>query len=807
MRQKGSGMKQLNIPITIVVISIILVIGITSVNVLVVHNYMEDLVEESLDTELVALKNDLDESLSRMKTKGEAVDELAMSSTSEKDLMDALNNIGKNSALYDNFYVLADGTVYDENGNINPEGFDFSDIPKVKTFLFQDNYYSYCTVMKGEKPEDNTCWAFGVFRDFNENQEVEGYFVIAADLKKFVSAESFEMLDENGFACIMAEDGTVYDASPKYRQNMNPDNQFYNELLEWTDHSASSKNRIVQMERYLKANKTYTISCKGQDGKQIRVRGLKVDNTEGLFLTMVFDNGIKDARLLPVMLVCFISSMLIIMTLFWIILLQMMVNYRNLSRMEEIAYTDEVTDGYNLNYFKFKAPELIATNLESRYVIMRFDIANFRYLNEAYGHIKADEILKSIAEQFDVVYSKKELCARINSDQFIALILNEADFEEKNRKFEKIIGDMAKENGVKYPIRFKKGLYQVRKEDMSVDIMIDHANAARKSLKGDEKILEALYSETIIQDMKKNDAIVSEMQPALERNEFKPYLQPKWDIVKDKIVGAELLVRWIRQDGTMVYPSDFIPIFEQNGFIEKLDFFMLESLCKNLKEYKASGKYNLVPVSINQSRILLSNPEYLKNVERVMSRYDTAIEDIQVEITESVFFNDREKMIDVIDQLKEMGLVLCMDDFGSGYSSLNLLKDVPFDILKIDKDFFSETVTSRDTMIIMNHIVGMAEELGIEVVCEGVETEAQIEMLKQIGCHIVQGYYYGKPVTVEEFVDRFLLKDEYKKPEKSEPVKADGESANQKEISVVNKEKPESKAEEKPEEKPEEKTE
>ena len=195
---------------------------------------------------------------------------------------------------------------------------------------------------------------------------------------------------------------------------------------------------------------------------------------------------------------------------------------------------------------------------------------------------------------------------------------------------------------------------------------------------------------------------------------------------------------------------------------------MLEVLCAKIKEYKAKGEYNIVPVSINQSRILLCNPEYLKNVERVMTRYDTSIDDIQIEITESVFLNDREKMISLVDELKEMGLQLCMDDFGSGYSSLNILKDIPFDILKIDKDFFSESNTSNDTKKIMHRIVEMADDLGIQVVCEGVETQEQIEMLREIGCSMVQGYFYGKPIPFEEFMEKFLRKD---KPTADETVK------------------------------------
>ena len=789
MKQKKSKMKQLNIPTALVIIVVFLVVSITSVNVIVVRNFSRKMVELSMDSQLRDFCLHMDENIGRMRDKSDMVKKSVFSAETEKEMLQTLEDLERTSSIYSVFYLRADGILYDGYRSINPGEFDFSEVLNIRGTQFKNNYYTYCAHADKNNP-NSVDYVLCVCPDVDENENVEGFFIIGMPVEEMVSDDDFESIEYSA-SCLMNEDGVIYTGSEYYVSKFAKEGNAYDLLYDYTDQSITSKNKINQMRRYLSVEKTYVISCKGTDGKQIMVRGANIRGAENLYVMAVYDNGTMDSLLMPVMLISFISCLAIVSVMFFIVLLQMMVNYRNTEAIEQIAYTDEVTGGNNMNYFKIKAPELIRTNSENHYVIVRFDIANFRYINEAYGHNSADRILKNISDKFEEIYSNKEMCARINSDQFIALILNDSDTTEKNRLFEKTIGDLAREDGVKYPIRFKKGIYQIRKEDNSIDIIIDHANAARKSLKGDEKILEAMYSENIINDMKKNDAIESQMQNALAQGEFKAFLQPKWDIITDKIVGAEILVRWIKPDGTIIYPSDFVPIFEQNGFVEKLDFYMLEKLCEKIRDVKKTGKYNLVPISINQSRILLGNPEYLKNVEHIMSRYDTALEDIQIEITESVFLNDREKMITVIDQLKEIGLVLCMDDFGSGYSSLNLLKDVPFDILKIDKDFFSEADTSRDTKIILQHIVGMAGELGIKVVCEGVETEKQIGMLKEIGCTIVQGYFYGKPIPFDDFMEKFLRKDsedEAKTEEKAE-------------------EKTEEKAEEKTEEKAEEKAE
>ena len=336
--------------------------------------------------------------------------------------------------------------------------------------------------------------------------------------------------------------------------------------------------------------------------------------------------------------------------------------------------------------------------------------------------------------------------------------LNDMGYEEKYIRYQKGIADEANEAQIRYPIRLKVGMYQIRKEDSNIDLMIDRANAARKSIDITANVFTATYSDNIISNMRKVDAIESEMENSLKKGEFRLFIQPKWDTNKDECLGGEAFVRWIKNDGSMVYPSDFIPIFESNGFIENLDFYMLEQLCIKMKEMrKDSTEYRFFPVSVNQSRVLINNPDYVKNVEKILKRYDTDVSLIQLEITENLFFDQREKMVEVINQLKKLGLELAMDDFGSGYSSLNILKDVPFDILKIDKEFFDETITSNASTVILRKIFEMATELNIDVICEGVETKEQVEMLKGFGCHAVQGYYYGKPMPVDEFIEKYCV--------------------------------------------------
>ena len=204
----------------------------------------------------------------------------------------------------------------------------------------------------------------------------------------------------------------------------------------------------------------------------------------------------------------------------------------------------------------------------------------------------------------------------------------------------------------------------------------------------------------------------------------------------------------------MIYPSDFVPVFEKNGFIEQLDLYMLESACKMIRDQIDEGK-PAYPISVNQSRMLLNDPMYINRITEMLNRYQIPKGYIELEITETVFFTEREKMISILNELKEVEVQLSMDDFGSGYSSLNMLKDFPFDVLKIDKEFFSESITSESSKWILRMIIEMAEGLGIRVICEGVETKEQVEMLRKLGCRYVQGYYYSKPIPAENYVESF----------------------------------------------------
>lgn len=665
---------------------------------------------------------------------------------------------------YEFYLATPDGITHYANGIHEADG-AYEQLSVIHNYEYTNDFI--CITQEGHnvKGEHLSYWV-GVYQLQLEGYDKPCLLMSRRPNQDIFDDECFSYLSDLGVCSIITKDGVVVTADDNYVREMGLGHDFFHSLEEYSNGSENSEKQINRMQTSLSTATEGTIEIKSDEGQNVFVAYQEIHGTRDRFLTVVYHEDLLFDMIQPVLFRSF---------LLWVIILVIMlctIGYvwsqaRNAQKyVERLAFVDEVTGGQNLNYFRKKAADIINQNRETPFLIYRFDILNFRYINEAYGHSKADAVLKACVQEFKRIYSDNELCVRINSDHFLALVINSAERKNNYQAYTKAIGECARVNEVRYPIRLRMGIYQVRKDDYDIDIMIDHANAARKSMTGNEKVLEATYSEKIVSNMKKVDAIESQMQSAIINDEFKIHLQPKWDIVNDCLVGAEALVRWIKNDGSMIYPSDFIPLFETNGFIEKLDFHMLEMLCKRLRDLEQDEKYKLVPISINQSRILINNPDYVKNVEKVISRYNTNVKNLEIEITETVFFDEKNKMIEVVNQLKELGLNLAMDDFGSGYSSLNILRDIPFDILKIDREFVSESVASKSSIIIMQKIIEMAKGLKIKVICEGVETKEQIETLRDLGCTMVQGYYYDKPIPMEDFLEKYCRTDVGYKEEK-----------------------------------------
>jgi len=280
--------------------------------------------------------------------------------------------------------------------------------------------------------------------------------------------------------------------------------------------------------------------------------------------------------------------------------------------------------------------------------------------------------------------------------------------------------------------------------------MIERANIALNQAKGNHMVPYCVYDGSMWDEMLDEQNIMNALDSAMDNNEFSLLLQPKYELKNETVIGSEALVRWVTKEGENIPPSKFIPIFEKNGSIYELDKFMWESVCQQLRKWLDEGKA-VKPVSVNVSRIDLYDPELVNVLVRIVNKYKIPKELFELEITESAYTGDPQMIMSVVDNLQREGFRILMDDFGSGYSSLNMLKDIYIDVLKIDMGFLQRTDRTGRGNNILAAVVYMADKLKLPTIAEGVETKEQVDFLKSIGCNWAQGFYFSQPISAEEF--------------------------------------------------------
>jgi len=389
---------------------------------------------------------------------------------------------------------------------------------------------------------------------------------------------------------------------------------------------------------------------------------------------------------------------------------------------------------------------------EREIAFIQFDIHKFKIVNDLYGEKFGDEILDFINNELEKCCHERQFFVNLRSDVF--MVVTEYDREEElSELIHELDARISSYKNVKLHMSY--GVYTVEEKEMELRQMEDRASMARKAAKKNVLTNILFYKEQFKESLYNRKFIEENMQAAISERQFLMYLQPKYSIVRKQIIGAEALIRWRHPERGMVYPNQFIPIIEENGFIKKVDYYIWEEACRFIKKCESAGIVNC-PISVNVSRIHLRDDECIQVLADLIKSYDIPKGLLELEITETV--DDQQVSMKAL-QLKEEGYTLLMDDFGSGYSSLNILLETPFDVIKLDKKFIENMMVSEKGKLILEQVVSMADKLELGLLAEGVETRDQVELLQSIGCDQVQGYYYAKPMPEEEFYELLLQQE------------------------------------------------
>ncbi len=421
---------------------------------------------------------------------------------------------------------------------------------------------------------------------------------------------------------------------------------------------------------------------------------------------------------------------------------------RRLQRERYLASHDQLTGIYNQRFLFEQARALIDENPDVDYVVAAFDIKDFKIINDVYSKEYGDEILKTLASQIGKYARADTVYGRISGDKFGAIMRKDGLSIEA---IDDLLGSFG-ERVTRYPVVVHMGLYEVVERNLLVSVMFDRAFMAIMTIKNDFNRLVAVYDNAMRDDLVWNQMISQQLEQALRDGQIQPYLQPMVD-AEGRVEGAEVLVRWIHPEEGVLSPARFIPVFENNGMIATLDMFMWEQACLILNDWAKQGIDLFLSVNISPKDFYFI--DVYETIKEIVQKHNVDPSKLRLEITETVMMTDIENRLRIIEELRSDGFLVEMDDFGSGYSSLNMLKDIPVDVLKIDMTFLYKTKDAMKAQTILQTIINLSGQLGIPSVTEGVETVDQLTMLVNMGCQLFQGYYFAKPMPRDEFEKRY----------------------------------------------------
>ncbi|MFA9380502.1 MAG: putative bifunctional diguanylate cyclase/phosphodiesterase [Acetanaerobacterium sp.] len=425
---------------------------------------------------------------------------------------------------------------------------------------------------------------------------------------------------------------------------------------------------------------------------------------------------------------------------------------RTKKKMTELTFIDSLTKLDNYTAFADKANLLLTE--DERYAYVLFDINRFKAINNTYGFEEGDRLLEFVAHKLNEFVLEGEVFARASDDNFAALLRFESE-ETLVVRLKSLFGSMqthraSRRQKAEYQLNYACGVFVVCDNAVGLDYCHENAQMAKCRVKELYDTTISFYNNTLRQRVAETQEIETSMYSALENREFEVYLQPKYDLKTETIAGAEALIRWHHPTMGFLTPGRFIPILEQNGFLLKLDGYVHEEVCRVLRAWIDAGETPF-PISVNMSRLHAKQNDFVERLAKMVDQYGISPGLIEIELTETAFLDDTQQIIDVMQRLKEKGFMLAMDDFGSGYSSLNLLNLLPVDIIKLDRMMFNDTDKLGRSKKVVTNAMNIVRDLDMKAVAEGIETREQVDFLKGIDCDMVQGFFFAKPMPVSQF--------------------------------------------------------
>ena len=653
-----------------------------------------------------------------------------------KNLLDEMEN--------QKFYTMA---IVDINGNAeNTKGDKFSvkDREFFKNSIKGKKYVSSPYVDEVNKSIKKIAISVPLLN----NDKVVGVLYCTYNINTLMKLINVSFYENNSISYVVRNDGTII----LHPQEDSLSKNIYKLLKQ--DNDIQEVNRL---KKELQENKTgATVLNMLEEGRYLGYATMDNGNSENNYIkdwnlifsipeTVVFSNSeqIINRAIYAVLFIVLVFIAII----FYIIYIKK----SNEKEILSLAYEDKVTYIGNQNKFYRECSKYLLDKPSLNYIIVYFDINNFKMINDTFGYEFGDNLLITIAKALKEELTEGEVYARLSSDYFAIFCDYKNGRNKIIRKLDSIRNNIESNLSIVFEISLCVGIYFVEEDEVDIQKAVNKANMARSVAKG-KNINYAIYNEDVRNKLSEESMILDDIKIALVKNQFEVYYQPKFSLVNGEMIGSEALIRWNHPEHGFISPAVFIPIAEKSKLILKIGRFVFERVCTDLSEWKKQGK-KIVPVSVNLSRVELYQPDIVKFINKTIQMYNLSSDLIEIEITETVAINELNILKNVLNELRKYGFSISMDDFGTGYSSISCLRDMPIDILKLDKSFLDGIEHDERSRNIAKSIVSLAKSLDLVVIIEGVESKEQAELMKQFGCDLVQGFYFARPMPAKNFLD------------------------------------------------------
>lgn len=637
--------------------------------------------------------------------------------------------------------------ILDEHGNgQTSDGYIVENYPNIEEF-FAQNEGVYLSENRPSTVSNNQVNIYSKAFMFKEQKRVLFATINTENYKEILLRRLFN--GKGGTYLINRNGSVLIDSFGKIKENNV--NLFDYLKVEYQLKQSKDLQNINEMQENISNNKVGTFDIRF-DKKVYFIHYEKVNVNDWYVVTIAPDNMI--AKELPLFLgtslgLCFFMIIVIVIIFIYIYIF----NQKQSQKLYHIAYIDSITGLGNETYFREKGSEFLKNVSKNKYAIT-LDIDKFKALNNIYNYEFCNQILREMSKKIIQVLPMDAIMCRISNDIFAIVCSYNKDIKELLEKIFEVSSKLKVDNQ-EIHINIAIGVYKIGSNEYDISRILDKSNIARSKIKGLYDNHYYIFDDTLEQLLIEEQKIESSMDEALKKQEFQIVYQPKIYTKDETLAGAEALVRW-HKDNMIIPPSQFIPLFEKNKFILKLDLYIFEQVCKDIASW--NSLYDKVPIiSVNVSKVHFANENFIDDYVKIADKYHIDRSKIDLEITESATMDSNIDIIKILTNIKEKGFIISIDDFGTGYSSLSLLQNMPIDILKIDKAFIDKLDLNRNNNMI-DYIVLISKHIGVKTIVEGIETKEQVQFIKRIECDMIQGYYYSKPIDKDKFEEYFNQK-------------------------------------------------